>query len=92
MSYNIALFTVIVSVTLIMIGRSTPDPHSMKTTPGLADCVGQMSHASSAVFIEGGGHNHPIKNVPKTVIVQSLQVPALEWEDLLGLLPEEVCN
>ncbi len=99
MSYNIAppgyltrllktlnAFFCIVA-TLIMIGRSTPVPLSMKTTPRLFER--DLTAPVVAVFIEGGGHDHPIKKVPKTVIIPSLQFPALEWADLRGQLPTE---
>ncbi len=74
-----------------MIGRSTPLPLSMKTTPRLFGVFAQSEYVV-AVFIEGGGHDHPIKTVLKTVIVRSLRVLSLEW---LGLRPDrvkEVCN
>ncbi len=70
-----------------MISRTAPDPLSMKTTPRLFECDPKGS-PSSPFSSTGGGLVQQIKLESKKVTVPSPRVPALEWADLQGQLPE----
>ncbi len=81
----------LVIVTLIMIGRLTPDPHSMKTTPRLFEKRGK-SPALVAVFIEGGGHNQTYQERAKDCYSSVPPGPSLEWVGSFDFEILGVCN